>query len=217
MLTVKESVIGVEVDDLISFESSNNGINFGNEFRISAILGESGVLSFGAKAQIVVDSVGGATVSDFVVLELAASLPLCLLRQSLVTALQFRELGRVSDLARKALALSASPSLRADSHFLIGKVAHVRGNTSEAFDCYRRALKESPDLSLAAFGAAQILFSRAEFAAALELFEKVLSKCPDDKDTQAYVILLKALHKGVVTHIDKLREIAPGFRFEIDL
>jgi tetratricopeptide (TPR) repeat protein len=46
---------------------------------------------------------------------------------------------------------------------------------------------------------------------------KVLKRYPDDRDTQAYVMLLKAMHKKEYVSFDKLREIAPGFIFEVDL
>jgi tetratricopeptide (TPR) repeat protein len=215
VLTIKESLTGIRVDDLVSFGSSDTN-EFDVEFRISAILNDFKLSSFGAIALAVVESVGGATIDDFVILELTCDIPEHVGKSS-VSLLKCRELGKASEYARQALSLSASSTVRADSHFLMGKIAHIRGDNSEAFDCYRRALKESSDLILAAFGAAQILLSRAEFAGALELFEKVLLKCPDDKDTQAYVVLLKALHKSIITPLDKLREIAPGFRFEIDL
>ena len=52
---------------------------------------------------------------------------------------------------------------------------------------------------------------------ALDLFEKILVKYSDDKDTQAYVALLKAIVKQQETSFEKLREIAPGFKCEVDL
>lgn len=61
----------------------------------------------------------------------------------------------------------------------------------------------------------QILFVRQEFPQALELFEKLAAKHAEDKDTQAYVALLKAMLKQQLTSFDKLREIAPGFQYEV--
>ena len=40
---------------------------------------------------------------------------------------------------------------------------------------------------------------------------------PDDRDSQAFEMLLRAKHKGEHSTFDKLREIAPGFAFEADL
>jgi tetratricopeptide (TPR) repeat protein len=96
-------------------------------------------------------------------------------------------------------------------------VAHSLRDANLAFDFYWKALKDAPDMTLAAFGAAEILFSRKEFQASLELFEKVLMKSPEDKDTQAYVMYLKAIMRSELAPFDKLREIAPGFQHEADL
>jgi hypothetical protein len=41
------------------------------------------------------------------------------------------------------------------------------------------------------------------------------AKHAEDKDTQAYVALLKAMLKQQLTSFDKLREIAPGFQYEV--
>ncbi len=44
-----------------------------------------------------------------------------------------------------------------------------------------------------------------------------MARYPDDRDTQAYVMLLQSIHKKESASFDKLREIAPGFAFEADL
>lgn len=130
---------------------------------------------------------------------------------------QVKELDRVEKLAQQALRCTTQPSICSESFFILGKVSHSRRNINKAFDYYTLALKNAPDMTLAAFGAAQIMFSRKELAVSLELFEKVLTRHPEDKDTQAYVYLLKALHKREDTPFDKLREVAPGFQFETEL
>lgn len=45
----------------------------------------------------------------------------------------------------------------------------------------------------------------------------MLKQYPDDRDTQAYVMLLKSILTKEHVAFDKLREIAPGFLFEADL
>jgi len=142
-------------------------------------------------------------------------------QQAVVVAcrgLEVKDLAVVERLAQEALGRTTLPAVAAESHYILGKIAHTLRNPALALDLYWKALKDVKDMSLAAFGAAQILLSRREFAPSLELFEKVLLQNPEDKDTQAYVMLLKAiLKKEPAQHFDKLREVAPGFQHEVDL
>lgn len=156
--------------------------------------------------------------ADYSIVELSPSIPQRLLAQSAVcSSLDIKDLARVERLAHQAMVHATLPALIAESNYILGKVAHSLRDANLAFDFYWKALKDAPDMVLAAFGAAQILFSRKEFSASLELFEKVLSKTPDDKDTQAYVMLLKAIMRKELAPFDRLREIAPGFQHEADL
>ena len=132
-------------------------------------------------------------------------------------SLDVKDLASVERFAHAAMIHATLPAVVAESNYILGKVAHSLRDPSLAFEFYWKALKDAPDNVLAAFGAAQILFLRKEFQASLETFEKVLMKNPDDKDTQAYVLLLKAIIKQEVAPFDKLREIAPGFQHEADL
>lgn len=134
-----------------------------------------------------------------------------------VSEFEIKNLKQVVDDASKSLLHTSLPLIRTESYYLLGKVAHTQGNSSQAYDFYRLALKESPENVLAAFGAAQILFTRRDYKNALDLFEKVLKKYPDDKDTLAYIILLKGQLNEEVANFDKLKEIIPGFQFEIDV
>lgn len=165
----------------------------------------------------------GINLSQFVVIQISTSIPEKLLNNNSKTAftpitlIEIKDLARVKLFAEKAIALTNLPTIMAEGNYILGKVAHTLKDAGEAFDYYWKALKDAPEMALAAFGAAQILMSKNEFSASLELFEKVLLKNPDDKDTQAYVMLLKAITKGQQAQFDKLREIAPGFQYEIDL
>jgi len=131
--------------------------------------------------------------------------------------LEVKDLASVERYAHQAMLRTPLPAVLAESNYILGKVAHSLRDANLAFDFYWKALKDAPDMTLAAFGAAGILFARKEYATSLELFEKVLLKNPEDKDTQAYVMFLKATMHKEVAPFDKLREIAPGFQHEGDL
>lgn len=160
-----------------------------------------------------------ASAAEFSIVQLSPGIPQRLLADSSSACAQLdvKDLASVERLAHQAMIHATLPALIAESNYILGKVAHSLRDATLAFDFYWKALKDAPDMVLAAFGAAQILFSRKEFAASLELFEKVLSKTPDDKDTQAYVMLLNAILRMELAPFDRLREIAPGFQHEADL
>ncbi len=215
ILTAKEAFAGLQVGDLVHFNGT------AREFLIT------GLAVGGTAAEADVQQVlraTGVSASELVLVRVS-----CISGQDVFPTLwsehagrplesvQVKELGRAAQLASDALHHTSLPAVRAESHLLLGRVLHTQGDCNEAFEYYRKAFREAPDLTLAVFGAAQILLSRGEFAASLDMFEKVLTRSPEDKDTQAYVMLLKALHQQVLAPLEKLREIAPGFKFEVDL
>ncbi|KAJ1439799.1 hypothetical protein B484DRAFT_427567, partial [Ochromonadaceae sp. CCMP2298] len=128
-----------------------------------------------------------------------------------------KDLLAVERYAQQAIRHASNSAVVAESHYLLGKVAHSLGDADLALDLYWQALKGAPDMALPAFGAAQIMLSRREYPNSLELFEKVLLKNPEDKDTQAYVMLLRAVLKKEPAQFDRLKEIAPGFQHEVEL
>ena len=128
-----------------------------------------------------------------------------------------KELGKVTEYAKKALSCTSILAIRSESYYIMGRVYHIQMNSEYAYECYKQACKDSPENTLAAFGLAQIYLSRNELPQSLEMFEKVLSKHPDDKDTNAYVLLIKGMAKKEVGSMDKVREVTPGFQHEIDL
>lgn len=171
-----------------------------------------------------VDTLAAAGLQDlglYSLVEVTPHIPARLLPRDGETAtcasLDVKDLASVERFAHAAMIHASLPAVVAESNYILGKVAHSLRDPSLAFEFYWKALKDAPDNVLAAFGAAQILFLRKEFPASLETFEKVLMKNPDDKDTQAYVMLLKAILKQEVAPFDKLKEIAPGFQHEADL
>jgi len=160
---------------------------------------------------------------DFIVIQVSPSVPeryldfKSTISFTPVSCLEVKDLTFVKQCAQQAIISTSSQAIIAEGNYILGKVAHMSGDAAGAFDFYWKALKDAPDMAPAAFGAAQLLMARNELHASLELFDKVLSKNPDDKDTQGFVMLLKAITKGVVAPLDRLREIAPGFQYEIDL
>jgi tetratricopeptide (TPR) repeat protein len=134
-----------------------------------------------------------------------------------VFCLEVKDLLRVESLARQAISFTTQLAVTAESNYILGKVAHSLGETDNAARNYYIAVRDEPNMTIAAFGFAQILFYRKEYSNSLELFERVLSQSPDDKDTQAYVMLLKSMLKKEVAQFEKLKDIAPGFIYESEL
>ena len=128
-----------------------------------------------------------------------------------------KECYRAYQYAQDVLKKTSIAGVKAESCYIIGRFYHSQGKFGDAMEYYKEALKLRPDLVLAMFNFAQILLSRSELAGSLELFEKVLSLHPDDRDTHAYVMLVRALHKKEPSQLDRVREVAPGFAHEIDL
>jgi tetratricopeptide (TPR) repeat protein len=163
----------------------------------------------------------GADAADYVTVAVTPRIPARFLSAdggaAPCSSIEVKDLASVEKLAHQAMLRATVPALVAESNYILGKVAHSLRDATLAFDFYWKALKDAPDMTLAAFGAAEILYSKKEFQASLELFEKVLLQSPEDKDTQAYVILLKATLRKELAPFDKLREIAPGFQHEADL
>lgn len=159
----------------------------------------------------------GGVPTDYTVYRFKNSFSKYQLIQSTVTALETKELAMAERYAAEAIKCTMLSVIKAESYFIIGKINHIRRNPEAALEYYRLSLQENSDMILAAYGAAQILLSKQEFDHSLDFFEKVLQKNPLDKDTQAYVMLLKAIRKKEDANFDKLREIVPGFQFEIDL
>lgn len=134
-----------------------------------------------------------------------------------VEQLELKNLLDVAEFAQRALAATTVKAVRAESCYILGKVAHTQGDAKTAYAYYGEAIAEVPDMALAAYGAAQIVFAGKDYDKALELFEKVHKVTPDDKDTLAYVTLLRGIQKGQAAPLDKLRECSAGFQFEVDL
>mmetsp|Transcript_24965 Transcript_24965/g.36827 ORF Transcript_24965/g.36827 Transcript_24965/m.36827 type:complete len:1271 (-) Transcript_24965:188-4000(-) len=161
------------------------------------------------------DQLEGASYAD---ITLETEMPHEWIGQScLVESKGFSKINEVKNHATKALRSTNVPGIRAESLYILGRLYHMLREFNLAFRLYEEALKIQPDMSLAAFGMGQLYIAREDFSNALEKFGEVLRAYPDDRDTQAYTILLKSIHLKESTSFDKLREVAPGFAFEADL
>ena len=130
---------------------------------------------------------------------------------------EVKQHGLVQTLAADVMKKTTVSAVKAESIFIIGRLFHAQNNVVSAMEYYKVAYRICPELSLAVFGHAQIMLSKQELGPALELFEKVLVQHPDDRDTQAYVMLVKALHRRESSSLEKVREVATGFLHEVDL
>lgn len=145
---------------------------------------------------------------------------------------EVKSLSTVLNIAKKASESSSVKKIKAESLYIMGKVHHIRGDFDLAHRHYAMSFNEDRNMTLAYFGFAQISLSNQEFNKSLEMFETLHSQYPDDKDTHAYVLLLRSLQKDkkaaaaaaamdkekeVVAPMDVIKEVATGFQFEIDL
>lgn len=130
---------------------------------------------------------------------------------------EIKEFGRVFSLATEVYKKTTVNAVKAESIYILGRIYHAQNNIAPAIEYYKEAYRFCPDLALAIFGHAQIMLSKQELGIALELFEKVQALHPDDRDTQAYVMLVRALYKRESSSLEKVREVASGFAHEVDL
>jgi tetratricopeptide (TPR) repeat protein len=133
------------------------------------------------------------------------------------TRVMINNLILATSLVNNALNYGLSDQVKAESHYILGKIRLHQKNLLGAMESYKAALKEKADFGLAAFGLAEIQFFRMEYKPSLEIFEKLLHQHPTDKDTQAYVSLLKGMLKNEQTSMDKLKEVAINFQFDLEL
>ena len=132
-------------------------------------------------------------------------------------SLKYKALGRVTDLANKVLECSAIANVKSEALYILGRTAHQQNDIKKAKEMYRSAIHEWQQMNLAIFGLAQILFSEKKYGNAKTLFEQIEKRNPGDNDTRAYIYLIDALEKKEVVPVDKVREVAVGFSYEIDL
>ena len=135
-----------------------------------------------------------------------------------INILEYRSLNEVVRLVENLLASNTNKKVQSEAYYILGKVCHIQGDIEGALIKYLQSLQnDAEDMILAAFGAAQIYFSKQEFTTSLKIFERIHEKYPLDKDTHAYVILLKGLCNKEITSFDILREVAAGFPYQVEL
>jgi tetratricopeptide (TPR) repeat protein len=123
------------------------------------------------------------------------------------------------DFAQRSARHATVSLVRAESYYILGKISQAQKRFKLAYDFYKRSYYESTEMILAYFGEAQVVFALGDYATALELFEKIKtnSNVPDDRDTLAYIGLLRGVVRGELMELDALKEVAPGFAFEFEL
>ena len=139
-------------------------------------------------------------------------------------SIKTKELGLVLSLARRAFECTNLKQVKSESCYIEGRVYHAKGSIRDARASYETALQHWPDMTLANFALGQIYLSevaavpsQAGYLKALEYFEKVQKVNKDDKDSQAFVILLRGMLHHETATIEKLKEVAVTFPYEIDL
>lgn len=134
-----------------------------------------------------------------------------------LNSLECRDLNEVVRLVESLISSNSNNKVQSEGYYILGKVRHIQGNIEDALINYLQSLQNSDDMILAAFGAAQIYFSKQDFVKSLQIFERVHQAYPLDKDTQAYICLLKGLCNKEVSSFDVLRDVTPGFPYQAEL
>jgi len=133
------------------------------------------------------------------------------------TEVKFKEYGRVLALALEACKNTTIKQLWAESYYIQGRVYHDRGNTEKATQMYSEALKKWEGMDLAAFALGKIELSHNNFDIAMAHFEAVAKRIPEDRDTQAYLCLIRALNCNEMSSYEKIKDVAAGFEYDVDL
>jgi len=130
---------------------------------------------------------------------------------------RYKEYGRVLALALNASKSTSIKQVQAESYYIQGRVFHDRGHTDKAAQMYGEALKKWDGMDLAAFALGKIELSKGGFNEAMAHFKAVAKRTPEDRDTQAYLCLVRALHKNEISSYEKIKDVAVGFEYDVDL
>lgn len=136
-----------------------------------------------------------------------------------ISDVDIKDYKSAKEFAVSAIRSGTIPLVRAEGYYILGKIAQAQKKLKNAYEFYKKATEESNEMNLAFFGAAQVLFEMGDHATALDLFEKLKesSNNPEDRDTQAYIGLLRGILKEETIPFDLLKEVAPNFTFEYEL
>ena len=124
---------------------------------------------------------------------------------------------RVLSLANDACKATNIRQVWAESYYIQGRIHQDRGDIDNAASLFSAALQKWESMDLATFALAKIQLSRGEHKDAMLNFEAVAKRNPEDRDTEAYLCLLRALVRNELTTYDKIKDIAAGFEYDIDL
>lgn len=83
-------------------------------------------------------------------------------------------------LAHHSLKQTNVEAIRAESHYQLARALHFQDNFEEAQRHYYQATKLAPSFILPHYGLGQMYIIRAERQKAIEMFEKVHMKFPDN-------------------------------------
>lgn len=130
--------------------------------------------------------------------------------------LEARPFKSVELLVVQAYSRSTSPEIKGESMYIFGRMLHARHEYKQAEDVYKHAIQQYPGFALAHFALGQVYLARNKLAEAIQCFEHVESKMPDDADTRAYLALLRGLQQDKTTPVEKLEEVTNAY-FEVKL
>lgn len=131
--------------------------------------------------------------------------------------LHIKEYDNVRRLAESALENTHLDAIKAESHYILGRLYRKKNDLTAAISNFTRAIQLVPDMPLALFSLGEIRIAQQEYEEAYKLFTAVQARNPDDRDTNAYIILLKSVHLKEITPVQKIRDIITGFPFETDV
>ena len=135
-------------------------------------------------------------------------------QQVQVSSRSYAEVLAFLDTARSC---TTRPHVLSECSYIEGCVEHERGDFDAAARCYEQALEQWKDMVLAASALAKVCLARGDSGRAQQLFQSVAKRSPDDKDTQAYLSLLRAQREGQTTEYEKVKGVALDFEFDAQL
>uniref|UniRef100_A0A0N4Z759 RNA polymerase-associated protein CTR9 n=1 Tax=Parastrongyloides trichosuri TaxID=131310 RepID=A0A0N4Z759_PARTI len=108
--------------------------------------------------------------------------------------------------ANTAAHLAESPRLKAESHYMVGRCLHQKGETDLAIRQYNIAVNSCGTSYLQPiFGLGQLYVKNKEFEKAIECFEKVLKEAPSDVNTKKALIMMYIRCPGKTNEIKSKR------------
>jgi tetratricopeptide (TPR) repeat protein len=130
---------------------------------------------------------------------------------------EMKDVKQIKGLLAQATDTTSHQIIRAESFYMLGRLHHLLNDIKSAVRYYEQSVQLNSGMSLAHFALGQIHLSKQDFVKSLEYFEKLRDKYPEDRDCNAYIVLVKSIYRQEVVPFEKLREIIHGFRYETDV